>query len=116
MQQNWKIILAGALAGLVNGLFGAGGGMILVPVLSLIGTEDSDVFPTSVSIIFPICFVSLLFSAIAAPLPFQNALPYLIGGVIGGFLVSKFSNPLPLTWLHRILGFLIIYGGIRYLC
>ena len=116
MQQKWKLVLAGALAGLVNGLFGAGGGMILVPILSLIGTEEADIFPTSVSVIFPICFISLLFSALSAPLPIQRALPYLIGGAIGGYLVTKFSRPLPLIWLHRILGVLILYGGIRYLC
>jgi uncharacterized membrane protein YfcA len=115
MQEKWKLVLAGSLAGLVNGLFGAGGGMILIPLLTLMGTNDSEIFPTSVSIIFPICFVSLLFSALAAPLPFQNAFPYLIGGAIGGFLVTKYSNPISLLWLHRILGILILYGGVRYL-
>ena len=90
MQQKWQLSLAGSLAGLVNGLFGAGGGMILIPLLTLMGTNDSEIFPTSVSIIFPICFVSLLFSALAAPLPFQNAFPYLIGGAIGGFLVTRY--------------------------
>ena len=29
-----KLILAGAIAGCINGLFGAGGGMVLVPLLT----------------------------------------------------------------------------------
>ena len=29
----WKVLLTGALAGFVNGFFGAGGGMLVVPLL-----------------------------------------------------------------------------------
>ena len=29
----WLLVLAGAAAGTINGLFGAGGGMVLVPIL-----------------------------------------------------------------------------------
>ena len=32
--KNLKFILTGAAAGLLNGLFGAGGGMVVVPMLS----------------------------------------------------------------------------------
>lgn len=116
MLQNWKIILAGAAAGAVNGLFGAGGGMILVPILSLIGFDDEDIFPSSVSIIFPICFVSLGFSALSSGLPMERGLPYLIGGVAGGFLAGFTGNKIPVKWLHRFLGILILWGGFRYLC
>lgn len=116
MQEKWKIALAGAFAGSINGLFGAGGGMILVPMLSLIGFDEEEIFPSSVSIIFPICFVSLAFSAMAAPLPFSEAAGYLIGGVIGGIIAGITVNKIPVKWLHRLLGILIIWGGIRYLC
>ena len=46
------IALAGALAGAVNGLFGAGGGMVLVPLLTCLAKlPEHTVFPASVSII-----------------------------------------------------------------
>ena len=32
-----KLMFAGAVAGAVNGLFGAGGGMVLVPLLGMTG-------------------------------------------------------------------------------
>ena len=57
-QRNFGIILAGLCAGAVNGLFGAGGGMVLVPLLTGIAKLDDDaVFPCSVSMILPICLV-----------------------------------------------------------
>ena len=33
-------IISGALAGAINGLFGAGGGMVLVPLLTLLTKID----------------------------------------------------------------------------
>jgi uncharacterized membrane protein YfcA len=111
------LILAGAVAGAVNGLFGAGGGMILVPLLSLSGVfTDEEIFPTSISIILPICLVSLFLAAFQGPLPWALAMPYLFGSLIGGIIAGFVGKKIPTKWLHRGLGLLIIWGGIRYLC
>ena len=111
-----KISIAGAAAGAVNGLFGAGGGMLLVPLLTwLTDLEEDAVFPTSVTVILPICLVSLAVGT-AGGLPFSQALPYLWGGIGGGILAGLTGNKIPVKWLHRILGILILWGGIRYLC
>ena len=41
----WKVLLTGALAGFVNGFFGAGGGMLVVPLLIvLVGLADKQAF------------------------------------------------------------------------
>ena len=117
MKEKIGYILAGTIAGAINGLLGAGGGMILVPLLTLFGSIDKQkVFSTSVAIIFPICFVSLCISPGLANLPWNDAWPYLLGAVPGGILAGIFAKKIPVKWLHRGLGFLIIYGGIRYLC
>ena len=111
------LILAGLGAGAVNGFFGAGGGMILVPMLTkLTDLEEDEVFPTSISIILPVCLVSLGISATHNPLPFRDAVPYLIGSATGGILAGIFGKRIPTVWLHRILGVLILWGGVRYLC
>ena len=108
---------AGACAGAVNGLFGAGGGMVLVPLLTLLtDLEDREIFPASLSIILPLCLVSLGVTALSTPLPWQEALPYLIGSGIGGFAAGLWGKKLPVKWLHRGLGILIMWGGVRYLC
>lgn len=113
----WELFTAGSAAGIVNGLFGAGGGMILVPLLTkLTDIEEVELFPSSIAIILPICLVSLSVSAGTAPLPWQEATPYLIGSVIGGTLAGFLGRKIPVLWLHRVLGALILWGGIRYLC
>ena len=110
-------ILAGTAAGLVAGLFGAGGGMVLVPLLTaLTDTKEDSLFPTSLSIMLPICLISLLSHAMLTPIPWKEALPYLAGSALGGFGAGIWGRRIPTKWLHRILGILILLGGIRYLC
>ena len=111
------LILAGALAGAVGGLFGAGGGMVLVPLLTaLTDLEEDAIFPSSITIILPICVVSLLVTAMGRGLPIREAIPYLIGSALGGILAGKWGQKIPVKWLHRALGILILWGGYRYLC
>lgn len=111
------IALAGICAGAVNGLFGAGGGMVLVPLLTwLANLEEDAIFPASVCIILPLCFVSLYLSFSPTDTLWQTALPYLLGSGIGGVLAGILGRNIPTLWLHRLLGALIIWGGIRYLC
>lgn len=114
MGEKWKSGLSGGLAGAVNGLLGAGGGMVLVPLLGrLCRVTGKTVFATSVAVILPLCLVSLTVMGVQSPLPWQEAVPYLIGGGLGGiasgFLFPKMSPPL----LHKILGCFIVWGGIQ---
>lgn len=109
-------LVAGAAAGAVNGLFGAGGGMILVPILSRHSDfSESEVFSSSVLIILPICLVSLGIGS-GWQLPWDQAWPFLVGGIPGGILAALVGRRIPLVWLHRFLGVMICYGGIKYLC
>lgn len=105
---------SGAGAGAANGLFGAGGGMILVPALHhLTPIEEDSLFPTSVAVIFPLCLVSLTVYGIHGNLPWQQAWPYLIGSALGGMAAGLWGRRIPTVWLHRILGILILWGGIK---
>ncbi len=110
-------ILAGFGAGAVNGLFGAGGGMVLVPLLGLLtALREDEIFSSSLAIILPICVVSLTVTALAHNLAWREALPYLLGSAAGGLLAGLLGKKIPVSWLHRGLGALILWGGIRYLC
>lgn len=117
MRKRWGLITAGFIAGAINGVFGAGGGMLLVPLLSLLARmEDDKIFSASVAIIFPICIVSLIISPGIGNLPWEIAWPYMLAAIPGGILAFRLEKKIPVKWLHRCLGVLILYGGIRYLC
>lgn len=111
------ILLAGFCAGCINGLFGAGGGMVLVPLLTLLTKlSDEEIFPASVSIILPICLISLAITWQHGAPQWRDALPYLLGSLLGGIAAGIWGRKLPTLWLHRTLGILILWGGVRYLC
>jgi len=111
------MIAAGGCAGLINGLFGGGGGMVLVPLLCVLtDLEDREVFSASIAIILPICLVSLTATILNGSVPWAASLPYLAGSGLGGYLAVRFGEHIPTRWLHRGLGILILWGGLRYLC
>ena len=110
----WKCLLAGLAAGFVNGFFGAGGGMVLVPLLIwLVGLPDKLAFSSAISIILPLCVVSLVIYGRHDMLPLSDALPYLIGGAAGGVLAGLWFRKIPAKALHLILGGVILAGGVR---
>ena len=112
----WKCLLAGLAAGFVNGFFGAGGGMVLVPLLIwLVGLPDKLAFSSAISIILPFSVVSLVIYVRHDMLPLSDALPYLLGGAGGGVLAGLWFQKVPAKWLHLALGALILLGGVRLL-
>lgn len=117
MHKSWfRFGLSGAAAGLVNGLFGAGGGMVLVPMLIHYGKlEDKKAFSSAVCIILPLCLISIAVYWMKQLLPFQEALPYLLGGLIGGTLGGILFKKVSVQFLHKLFGIIIFWGGLRLL-
>ena len=114
MKSTGKYLVAGALAGVLNGLFGAGGGLILVPLLAgWIRLEQKQAFATSVAIILPLSVVSYVLFCLQGGNVWKEALPYLLGGIIGGLLSAKLFRNISVLWLHRLFGILILYGGVK---
>lgn len=110
------LTIAGFAAGAVAGLFGAGGGMVLVPLLTLLtDVEEDSVFPTSLSVMLPICVVSIIVTGCTTGIAWADSVPYLIGSAVGGTAAGMFGRRIPALWLHRLLGLLILWGGYRYL-
>ena len=108
-------LIAGLSAGIVNGIFGAAGGMVLIPMLQLLArVPEKSLFPMSVSIMLPVCVISLLLTAPISTWPWLQTAPYLVGSLAGGCIAGLWGNRIPQVWLHRIFGIMIIWGGFRY--
>ena len=110
----WKYLLAGGAAGLTNGLFGGGGGSVLVPLLTrCCGLEEKRAFATSVAVILPLCTLSAAIYLFRGGLDVMTALPYLIGGTVGGWAGGRWFKGVRVNWLRRGFGLLLIYSGVR---
>lgn len=108
--------LAGAAAGIANGFFGGGGGMLLVPLLvRKCGLSQRQAFATSVAVILPLCCLSAVIYFFRGGLDFTTALPYLVGGLIGGWTGGKIFRRVNMLWLRRAFALLILYGGVNAL-
>lgn len=116
MRKWWKYVLAGGLAGLANGLFGGGGGSVLVPLLTRVcGMEQRKAFATSVAVILPLCALSVVIYLLRGGMDWNTAWPYLVGGTVGGWLGGRLFRGTRVDWLRRGFGLLLIFGGVRCL-
>ena len=109
MKEKWKYVVTGALGGLANGLFGSGGGLFLVPLMTRWSKlEERKAFATSVAIILSLSIVSSVVYFTKGALDFSTAWPYLLGGGIGGVITGLVFQKVPLNFLRRIFGLLIL--------
>lgn len=115
-KKTWSTRLAGAAAGLANGLFGGGGGMVFLPILARQGRLSArQLFATCVGVIFPVCLVSAGIYLFRAGISLLTALPYLLGGLFGGFLGGSAYGRVPTVWLRRLFALFLFYAGVKYL-
>ncbi len=111
-----KYRAAGAVAGVVNGLFGGGGGIPLLLLLTgWAGLEEKRAFATSVAVILPICAVSAAAVMLRGGFSAVRALPYLAGGLLGGAIGGRLFRRVPTAWLRRLFAAFLFYGAWRYL-
>ena len=111
--KKWGLIAGGA-AGLINGLLGGGGGMVLVPLLQgKCKLEARQAFATSVAVILPLCALSSVIYLFRGSITLSTALPYLLGGTVGGLLGGKLFRQVNMVWLRRGFGLLLLYSGIK---
>jgi uncharacterized membrane protein YfcA len=92
-----KMLVAGLITGFLNGLFGGGGGMILVPMLTeRMGLEVKKAHATAIMIILPLSIFSSFFYLFNGSFDFNIGLPVsigVIGGGIAGALLLKVITP-----------------------
>lgn len=117
MNKNVKTILicigAGVFVGFVNGFLGAGGGMLLVPILTiLLKLESRIAHATAIFVIAPICLVSGITYIVKGVVDWGVLLPVvigtLVGGIVGTFLLKNLKNDI----INIVFWCVMIFSGV----
>ena len=116
MKGKWAARIAGGAAGLANGLFGGGGGMVFLPILSRWGEiSQRKLYATCVGVIFPVCIASAGIYLWRGEVSLPAAVPYLAGGLVGGFFGGKLYGKVSTKWLKWLFAAFLFYAGVKYL-
>lgn len=115
-KENLYAALTGVLAGLANGLFGGGGGMIVVPMLVfLLKMPPKNAHATAILIILPLSLLSGLFYAAFGDFRWQVGLPVTVGVVIGGTLGALLLKKMSSKWVIIVFSAVMAAAGIKML-
>lgn len=105
----------GLAVGLLNGLLGAGGGMVAVPMLKGLGVDQEACHATSIAIILPLAIASGALYMNAGSLNLADALMYLPGGVAGAVAGAWLLPRIGTNRLRRVFGVVILLAAARIL-
>ncbi len=110
------LIGVGVVGGLINGLFGAGAGLLLVPLIKLVSKlDEKKVHATTLSCVMLMCIVSSVIFFVKKQIDFKLTLwcliGSLIGAVIGTVLLQKFKNRI-ISFIFS--GLLIVAGVLMF--
>lgn len=111
-------IALGILAGILSGLFGIGGGIILIPALVLgCGFSQQRANGTSlVALLLPVGILAVREYYRAGKIgvsDIRGGLLIAIGIFLGAYVGSKLALRLPEVWLRRGFAALLVYSAVR---
>ena len=113
--KKWAGALPGFFAGILNGLLGAGGGTVIVPMLEHAGLPPRKAHATSIAVIVPLCVLSAALYMRNGSLSLPTALPFIPAGLAGAFVASRLLPHIPENALRRIFGLFMLYAAGRLL-
>ena len=115
-KEKMQCVLFGAIAGFINGLFGGGGGMIVVPLLTyFLRMQSKKAHATAILIILPMSIVSGLLYASSKTLDLSLTIPTAIGVTLGGLIGAIALNKLSNKWISVIFSVVMAIAGIKML-
>ncbi len=110
------LVCAGIVTGLANGLFGGGGGMLVVPMLAfLAGMPVKNAHATAILIILPVSALSGIIYAAFGNFTLSAGIPVTAGVLAGGVLGALLLKKLPVKWISVIFAAAMLAAGGKML-
>lgn len=107
----------GLAAGVLSGLFGIGGGNIIVPILtSFLGYPAKRAIATSLGALLPpIGLPGVLYYHHAGTLDLLTAVPVAAGLFLGTVFGARFTIRLPSKTIKRLYGLFLLFVALRFI-
>ena len=112
------LLPVGLLVGIFAGVFGVGGGIIVVPVLVIyFHFEQHAAQGTSLAMIVPVALASALTYRYhsAQHVSLQTAALLAVGAIVGGYLGAKIAHMMSAPLLQRVFALLILFFAFKML-
>ena len=108
-----KLVGVGAIAGIVNGFFGAGGGLILVPMISFVQKDNSKMAhaTTLVCVLF-MCLASSIIYYIKKEIDYKLILVCGIGSLVGSLIGTKLLKSLKNNIIDLLFSLVLVLAGV----
>ncbi len=114
LKKRWKEILIGLVTGVLNGLFGAGGGSVVVPAMErFLDIDERESHATAILVILMMSPVSAYFYVRKGFFDLKLWAWVTLGGVIGGLVGAKLLKKVPRKWLKIGFGAVIIVTAVK---
>lgn len=108
------LAVCGAAIGAVNGLFGAGGGMLAVPVLTYAAAlGEKKAHATAIAVILPLCLVSAVVYSAGGNFDYEVLAPTVFGVLAGGVAGAAALKKLAVPVLNFLFYGLMLFAGIK---
>lgn len=106
--------IGGIFVGFLSGLFGGGGGMIVVPLLVFaLGLTEKSAHATAILTILPISIASSVVYIVSGTVNYLQLLyatiGFVVGGILGALLLKKLNNKV----LRIIFAIIMIIAGLK---
>ena len=108
-----RTVLGGAVAGFLNGLFGAGGGIAAVPALKAVGVKENKAHACSVAVTVPLSAFSAAVYLLKGAVRLSDAALFVPWGMIGAVLGAAVLKKIPPALLKRAFGVFSLWAGVR---
>lgn len=105
----------GAAAGILNGLFGSGGGTAAVPLLKKSGFSQKEAQATSLLMMFFLSAVSAGIYFFEGRFDFSDAANYIPGGIAGAAIAPVVFKKIDPFFLKKIFGGFLVFSAGRIL-
>ena len=103
----------GVLSGVVNGIFGAGSGLILIPLIKIISKlNEKQTHATTLVCVLFMCLFSSTVYIVKKQVDYSILIWCLIGSVAGGILGSVFLKKLKNEVIDLLFSLVLILAGV----